>query len=124
MESAGATVIVREVRKAPSVRPPAPVSAGRGDMRTPPNLIREVLAEGQRAPPIPKSRREFELRKIREIVARLSPTLSDDERQELEIAAGKAEQAGISPKTEFIAHLRGLFPMVLEAYAKIETHAA
>lgn len=93
---------------------------------TPPNLTQEILVEGKRAPPIPDSRRQFELETIRKIVGALGPKLCDDERQELEIAAGRAERVqGISPKSEFLANLaNGLFMRVLETYAEIERQAA
>lgn len=79
------------------------------------------MLEGVRRPPIPISRREMEVRTIRQIVAELAPNISEAERLMLEDAAAAAEEvAGISPKTEFIASLQnGLFHMVLEAYQRI-----
>jgi len=94
---------------------------GRGS-RPPAGSTQEMpMVEGVRRPPIPISRREMEVRTIRQIVAGLAPKISEAERLMLEDAAAAAEEvAGISPKTEFIASLQnGLFHMVLEAYLEL-----
>lgn len=80
------------------------------------------VVEEIRRPPIPKSRRAMELRVIEEILARLMPRLSENERLRLHAAAEAAEKvSGISPKTEFLARLEnGLFELALETYREME----